>query len=316
MAPFPFDDTRNAVSEVTRRGLFDEMRLANVPWSGRLGESDFLGRVFDLTALPSRDHRYPDMAGDIFQHRERNYDWPEDWVFDDSRLNLLRGEDEVLLRFLCEMVHPIVRPEATEAQELVHMFNRHLAIDGFEITERTKISGKAIYAARERGVAPPPITDDVRRVANILSSDQIFAQITRMETSISADPALAIGSAKEFVETLCKGIITAYGETLLGGESLPQLVKRVRGLLDLEVGGGATDTVKRTLSGLATMTQGIAELRGQLGSGHGHHPAAGKPDPSVARLAVGTATTLGVFLFDQYQEALARKAPGGVGIGS
>lgn len=304
------DETANAITEVTRRGLFDELRIANVNWSGRLGESDFLGRLFDLTALPSRDNRYSDMAGDIFQHRERNWDWQDDWVFDDSRLNLLRCDDEVLLRFLCEMVHPIVRSDEAEATQLVEMFNRHLGVDGFEIVQRTTISGKPIFAARARGQSPPAITGEVRRIADALSSDQIFAQITRMETSVATDPALAIGSAKEFVETLCKGILTAKGEALAGNETLPQLVKRVRGVLGLEIDGATADTIKRTLSALATLTQGIAELRGQLGSGHGHHPSANRPDPSVARLAVGTATTLGVFLFDQYQESLARSSAG------
>jgi len=296
----------NAISEVTRRGLFDELRMTQVNWSGRLGESDFLGRVFDLTSLPSRDHRYSDMAGDIFQHRERNLDWPDDWVFDDSRLNLLRCDDEVLLRFLCEIIHPIVRSDEKQAQQLVETFNRHLAVDGFEIVPRTMISGRAVYAARARGNTPAAITSDVRRVANALSSDQVFAQITRIETSITADPALAIGSAKEFVETLCKGILTAKGEVLLGSETLPQLVKRVRTVLGLELDGATGDTVKRMLSALATLTQGVAELRGQLGSGHGHHPSTAQPSPTVARLAVGAATTLGVFLFDLYENDPSR----------
>ena len=75
----------NAISEVTRRNLFDELRLQNTNWSGRFGEADFLARMFDLKAMPSHDGRWPDMSGDIFQHRERNDDWggPE-WVYDDS----------------------------------------------------------------------------------------------------------------------------------------------------------------------------------------------------------------------------------------
>ena len=219
---------------------------------------------------------------------------------------MLRCDDEVLLRFLCEMVHPIVRSDQKEAQQLVDTFNRHLAIDGFEIVPRTTISGREVYAARARTKTPAAINSDVRRVADALSSDQVFAQITRIETSITADPALAIGSAKEFVETLCKGILTAKGEALLGSESLPQLVKRVRAVLLLELDGATGDTVKRTLSALATLTQGIAELRGQLGSGHGHHPSTAQPSPTIARLAVGAATTLGVFLFDLYQDDPSR----------
>lgn len=295
----------NSISEGTRRGLIDELRLTNVDWSGRLGEADFLGRVFDLSGLPSRDYRYADMLGDIRQHRERNSDWPDDWFYDDSRLNLLRCPDDLLLRVLCEMVHPIVRSDQRDAEQLVRLFNRHLDSDGYEIAPGTTILGRTVFVAKLRSHSPEVISTEVRRVADILSSEQVFAQITRMETSIQSDPALAIGSAKEFVETLCKGILTNKGETLLGSETLPQLVKRVRRVLGLEVDGTTADTIRRTLSALASLTQGIAELRGQLGSGHGHHPSASQPTPSVARLAVGTATTLGVFLFDQYQQSLA-----------
>jgi hypothetical protein len=290
------------ITEVTRRGLFDELRLTGVSWSGRLGEADFVGRIFDLTHLPSRDHRVTGMAADIVMHRERFYDWPEDWIYDDSRLNLLRAPDELFLRFLCEMVHPIVRPDETEAAALVATFNRHLAVDGFEIAPATYISGKPIYAGRPRFQSPQVVTGNARRVANALASDQVAAQITRMEASIESDPALAIGSAKEFLETLCKGILTAKGETLTGGETLPQLVKRTRGVLDLDTDAQTGDAIKRTLSALATITQGVAELRGQLGSGHGHHPAAPRPDPVVARLAVGSAITLGVFLYDLFRK--------------
>ncbi len=140
----------NAISEITRRNIFDELRLAKVEWSGRLDESAFLGRILDLAALPSYDHRRKDMAGDIVMHREHFVDWEDDWVYDDARLNLLRCPDERLLTFLCEMIHPIVRSDEQEAKRLAEMFNRHLAKDGFEITPHTYLSGQPIFAARAR----------------------------------------------------------------------------------------------------------------------------------------------------------------------
>src|SRR5271166_1793321 len=123
----------NTISEVTRRDLFDELRLQNVRWSGRLADSDFLARIFDLKKLPSYDHRHKDMAGDIFMHREHFIDWEDDWVYDDARLNLLRCSDETFLNFLCEIVHPIVRPDQDDPAKLVdgvtglHRASRSLA---------------------------------------------------------------------------------------------------------------------------------------------------------------------------------------------
>jgi hypothetical protein len=57
-----------------------------ISWCGRLSEPDFLARLYDLDKLPSHDGRFDSMAGDIWQHRENNLDWDEDWVFSDSRI--------------------------------------------------------------------------------------------------------------------------------------------------------------------------------------------------------------------------------------
>lgn len=302
----------NVISEVTRRNLFDELRLGKVNWSGRLSESDFLlARVFDLAQLPSYDRRCSDMAGDIFMHRENFIDWDDDWVYDDSRLNLLRCPDEMLLTFLCEMIHPVVRPEQDEASQLVGLFNRHLAADGFEVTPRTYISGRPIYAGRTRFQDIGHATAPAKKVAGELSSDHIAAQITRMEASVESDPALAIGSAKEFVESVCKGILAARGATLSGGENLQQLVRMTREELSLASTSQADETLRKTVNALATVTQGIAELRGQFGSGHGHHPAAPRPRPEVARLAVGAAVTLSVFLYEVHRGSGAAVPVGG-----
>jgi hypothetical protein len=121
----------NSITEVTRRNLFDDLRIAKVNWSGRLGEDEFLARVFDLTTLRSNDRRCANMGAEIWFHRSNFRDWEDDWVFDDSRVNLLRSPDDVLLNFLCQMIHPVVRQDADECAELARQFNGHLAADGF-----------------------------------------------------------------------------------------------------------------------------------------------------------------------------------------
>lgn len=293
----------NAISDVTRRNLFDELRLTNVEWAGRLDEAQFLTRIFDLSGLRSNDSRYRTMAADVNQHRVAwgPVDWGDDWVYDDARLNLLRCPDDVFLRFLCEMVHPIVRADAEEVERLVQTFNRHLATDGYELAPATYISGHPIFVGRQRLQSLPLQTGHARQVADDLSSTQVASQITRMETSIISDPALAIGSAKEFVETICKGILGDLGERLTGNENLPKLVKLACEGMDLSPNSTTADTLSRTLHTLATLTHGIAELRGQLGSGHGRHPAAETPQPKVARFAVNAAIALGVFLYETHK---------------
>ena len=62
------------ISELTRRDIFDAMKIENVMWHGRLEETEFLSRLYDLSALPSYDGRFKDAAGDIWQHRVNNND--------------------------------------------------------------------------------------------------------------------------------------------------------------------------------------------------------------------------------------------------
>src|SRR6185503_19147367 len=90
------------ITQITRRDVVDAIRAEKINWAGRLEEPEFLARLFDLVNLPSGDTRFEDAAGDIWQHRVRNLDWEDHWVFFDDRFHLLDGDDEVFLRFLCE----------------------------------------------------------------------------------------------------------------------------------------------------------------------------------------------------------------------
>ena len=131
------------ITEVTRRNIFDYFRWGTIDWSGRLSEAEFLSRLYDLESLPSNDHRFKSAQEDIWKHCVNNpMDWPQDWVFWDSRFDLLNGSDEAFLRFLCEMVHPVVRPVSQEVSGLVKMLNELLNPDGWEIVLRTQTPGK------------------------------------------------------------------------------------------------------------------------------------------------------------------------------
>ncbi len=125
----------NTITEVTRRAIIDYLSVGT-SWSGRLEEADFLSRMYDLTKMPSLDHRFSNARGDIWQHRTNNNDWPDEWVFTDPRFNILWASDDELLKFLCETVHPVVRPDEEEAQIMVSTYNIHLRKDGWEKVDR------------------------------------------------------------------------------------------------------------------------------------------------------------------------------------
>lgn len=141
----------NEISEVTRRAIVDFIVTSGIDWAGRLPEDDFLARLYDLTAMRSTDHRLRTAAGDIHQHRINWRDWEDDWVFYDSRFNLLRTPDDEFLRFLCETVHPVVRPDPDEARQLAAAYNKELAADGWSLVEAKEISGRPVFASQKIG---------------------------------------------------------------------------------------------------------------------------------------------------------------------
>lgn len=294
------------ISEITRRDIIDAIQEESVNLYGRLEEPEFLSRLFDLSSLPSTDGRFRDAAADIWQHRINNHDWPDDWVFSDRRFNLLNGDDEVFLRFLCETIHPVVRPDVTEAERLCQLYNQYLKNDCFQLAEKTRMSGKPVYVGRYVGLPSAPGIAVARDALSGADAGYVAQQITRMEAAVQNDPGLAIGTAKELVETCCTTILLERGVEIPRNPDLQQLVKLTSRQLELTPAdiperAKASATIKRLLSNLATITQAIAELRNQYGTGHGKEATARGLSSRHAKLAVGAASTLAVFLVETHR---------------
>lgn len=256
--------------------------------------------------MPSTDSRFNDAMGDIWQHTVNNDDWESGWLFSDHRFNLMRGDDETFLRFLCESIHPVVRSDVTECERLCQLYNNYLKNDGFQLVEKTRLSGKPIYAGRNIGIHVSPGIRAARETLSGTDVGYVSQQITRMEAAVNQDPELAIGTAKELVETCCKSILTEAGVAFSKGDDLPKLVKSTVTVLQLtpdniQEQAKASETIKRLLSNLASITQGVAELRNHYGTGHGKIGANKGLQARHAKLAVGAASTLAVFLTETHK---------------
>jgi hypothetical protein len=294
------------ISEITRRDVVDAILVQKVNWAGRLEEPEFLSRLFDLNSLPSTDGRFSNAAGDIHQHRINNYDWEDHWVFYDDRFNLLNGDNEIFLNFLCETIHPVVRPDVVEGESLRQLYNEYLKNDGFQLVEKTRISGKPIYVGRYVGITGSPGVSAAKESFSGADLTYVSQQITRMEAAINNDPDLAIGTAKELVETCCRTILTERKVEIPKNPDLTKLTKLTCKELeltpdDIPEKAKASETIKRLLSNLATITQGVAELRNHYGTGHGKAASSKGLSPRHAKLAVGAASTLAVFLAETHQ---------------
>lgn len=168
-----------------------------------------------------------------------------------------------------------------------------------------KIAACRQIAQRLLGVRPN--LKDIKAVAIKHDAAYLAQQIKRMEDAVVIDPHLAIGTAKELIETICRTILTERGKPVTGVPDIAQLTKVTLKELKLvpegvrEAARGA-DVVKRILQNLGAIGNGLAELRGLYGTGHGDHSKAKGLRPRHAKLAVGAAATLATFLFDTHME--------------
>lgn len=294
------------LTPITRRGIRDYFMVSQFQWWGDLNETEFLSRLYDLTALPSHDHRFKNAAGDIRQHCINNHDWSADWVFDDVRFGLAQS-GEKLLRFLAETLHPAVRRDETHITTLVGELNNRLHHDGWELVEAEMISGRPCYAAQRLQSGAVRAVMRARAVADALDANWMRHEIQRLESAIHSDPSLAVGTAKELVETCCKTILNRRKVEYSKGSDLPKLVKLVATELKLipegisEAAKGA-DVIRGILRNLAALTQGLAELRGLYGTGHGRDGKYRGLGPRHARLAVASAVAFIDFVTDTYHD--------------
>jgi hypothetical protein len=179
-----------------------------------------------------------------------------------------------------------------EVEQLIYFLQR----DGFQWVDGRIVAGAWV-----------PSLASIMNKAAVFDAKHMADQIQRMESAVDSDPSLAIGTAKELIETCCKTILSERGKPVTGTPDVSTLTKETLKELKLipegihEATRGA-DVIKRLLSNLGTIGNGLAELRGLYGTGHGKHGRTTGLGARHAKLAVGAAATLTVFLFETHEE--------------
>ena len=172
--------------------------------------------------------------------------------------------------------------------------------------------GYELEGGRLRAKGSVVLMGHLRTTASVLDADYLSVQVDRLAEAVEQDSDLAIGQAKELVETCCRTILSANGEVDHERLGVVPLVKRTMKCLrllpeDIPQETKGTRTIKALLGNLAMISQGMAELRNLYGTGHGRHGKHKRLPARHARLAVGAATTLAVFLFETHFERVRRR---------
>lgn len=142
--------------------------------------------------------------------------------------------------------------------------------------------------------------EDVEEAGGILDVNELNQHAARIRNGIRKDPAVALGSAKELLETVLKTILGEHGSRT--AEDIRSLLKKVQTKLDIDPKAveeklEGADTIRRTLSNLGQLVLGVAEVRNLYGTGHGR--SKGKElEIAHARLVVNAAVSVATFLLE------------------
>lgn len=292
----------NKITDPTRRKIIDSYQLESIAWSGWLSEPDFLSRIFDLNKMRSEDGRFKNAYQDIKQHRVLNpQDWGDDYVFTDPRFNVRWGTDELFIQFLEATVHPLVR-DAEQSSHIVGIYNSILHGDGFHMVADGEAKGQPVYKVKVRGSFHGDVPQVIARQPLLTDSGVLHEHLERIKKGIAKDPSSAIASSKELLESLFKLILDQEGVEYPAKDDVPDLYKKVGEALKINAesvqgSSKASQTIQKIFRTLTTTVSSIAELRNEIGTGHGRTTASIATE-AHARLALNSTVTIAEFLLD------------------
>jgi hypothetical protein len=267
-------------AEIISKKTRNEFREYLTQWY--LGQID---REFDAVDIECRVEYSPPVSGQRRARVEQYYKSLDFTDWNDVQ-KLLRAYENIL------------EQAAVNNPDSVPKLCAWLRKDGFEYQE-----GRIISLSKTASVP------HAKQIAREFGADYMSLQILRMDQSVEIDPALAVGSAKELIETCCKTILKDRNVGDHDNLDLPQLVRTTLRELNLLPDGisdraKGVETIRRVLFNLASVTHGLAELRNLYGSGHGRDGRSLGLKPRHAKLAVGAAAALTVFLFETHRDTL------------
>lgn len=245
---------------------------------------------FDAADVPCSSHYDPDVSGQR-RYLVEQYYYAVDWAKWTDVRKVLAVYENVLVE-----LEGRAENENIEAGNCFKALKKWIEKDGYSYG-----GGKLRPVGRHHGLEQ--ITDAVGE----LDLPELHRQIQRMQSAVEDDPGLAIGTAKELVESVCKTILDQRQISIPDDSDIGCLVKETRkalGMIPESIPNSAkgADSIRRLLSNLGNVAQGLGELRNLYGTGHGKGGATKGLSPRHARLAVGAASTLSTFLFETHLE--------------
>jgi len=211
-----------------------------------------------------------------------------DLTTDADHQRLLRVHVEAIAEFGRNYDGELTLPAKALVQTLIH--------DGAPLDAEGNLT-EALPAA----VA---VTLDLGDHSRLSRPEVIRAHLSRINAGVRDDPAATIAACKELLESACKFVLEDYDVAYSSKDDLLGLYKKAAETLRLNAesvpdSAKGSQAAQRALRSMSTVVQAVAELRNELGLGHGRTA----PSQALARHARLTAAlTTGVvqFLLDTW----------------
>lgn len=207
------------------------------------------GAFQDEGFAPNHDSTYQDSS--IRRVTAQQYMESVEWANDDHVVRALQAMERIIEDF---------------DSQYTEKFWSALEQDGYKRDPETKrlvLQSPRVRLAEEGALA------------NLTDPSVIKSHLSRIHAAVEFDPELAIGSAKELIESTAKLVLTERGVAFTKDDDLTRLTNRAAEALNLRPNQAATDGpdggsgVKRILGGALNIAVGVAELRNAYGTGHG-----------------------------------------------
>lgn len=255
-----------------------------------LGEIDNVFAGNELTAhVDALDEARWPVGGSVRRQSAAAYHAAIDLADPRQRARLLRVYDDILARH--------------EDQQEKGELRRLLSSDGIGIAADGRIA-PAELAIPDAG----PFDAESLPHFSLVRDDAVLREhALRMQRALgNKDPADALLAARELLESVCKIVAADYGKPVPKNASLGQLYGIVADELGLKAAAvegdsDASKAARKVLQGLASIADGMGELRTRVGRGHGRistSPARQRH----AELGTSAAATLALFILDTWHE--------------
>lgn len=125
------------ISEENKKEIFDILIKSQTDFLGQQhntwtnNDFEFIKSIWDISTMVSEDSRFPNAAGDIWQHMINNNDWDLEYLFT-VRLGVYDNND-LFIKFLETVVSPIYRKDEDDILLYVLQVNDILSKDKLQL---------------------------------------------------------------------------------------------------------------------------------------------------------------------------------------